>query len=396
MANINDVMNDGDIYFEPRLQEYLNRKKYYEENNIEPIASLERQYSITKEDMKLINDYIRNKKVYKSTHKDKYLDLVDTAGQKFESNNFKDDPRFKRFKKKMERTKEAIKQRNNYSEWDDGYSKILGEDVDQKQKDKFDFHNNNKINNQINNQKFSTPTIDGRNDPYKNQRLNNDIYDAPIFLDSRDFALDNKYRIPNNNDARTYNNQTKISNQKVMHQQDLQNNSSYLNNKALSNNNDFSKIIGNLNSYANNEEVKYQYSSEMDNETKRIKPSLNSRGKSYHNTSRYQSVPYMGSKTGLKDISIESELRSGDMNPQYKINNDWTRKRDNESNLKNNSFVNSKAKTVGYDNPVEHYFDYISNDIQDPNHVVLPFPRGGIDTRQDNHSVAKPYTRQIM
>lgn len=45
----------------------------------------------------------------------------------------------------------------------------------------------------------------------------------------------------------------------------------------------------------------------------------------------------------------------------------------------------SKRKTYGYDNPVEHYFYYLNKDIQTPNHVILPFPRGGFDTRRLNH-----------
>jgi len=38
---------------------------------------------------------------------------------------------------------------------------------------------------------------------------------------------------------------------------------------------------------------------------------------------------------------------------------------------------NSKAKSHGYRNPFEHYFDYIDPELQHPDHVVLPIPRGG-------------------
>lgn len=43
-----------------------------------------------------------------------------------------------------------------------------------------------------------------------------------------------------------------------------------------------------------------------------------------------------------------------------------------------------KRKSYGYTQPVEHYFDYISNDIQCPEHCVLPFPQGGISSRLIN------------
>jgi hypothetical protein len=42
------------------------------------------------------------------------------------------------------------------------------------------------------------------------------------------------------------------------------------------------------------------------------------------------------------------------------------------------------TKSYGFNDPFEHYFDYIDNDIQEPDHVVLPFPRGGISARLEN------------
>lgn len=343
MANINDVMQDGNLFMEPRLQEYLNKKKYYNENNIETQIPLEKQYNISKEDKTLIHDYLKNKKVYKYNEKDKYLDLVDTTDQKFPSKNFKEDPRFERFKKKMMRNKEAIKQRNNYSEWDDGYSKILNENENSRE---------NIYSKVPNNQKFHTQTID---DPYGSQRIINKAYDAPFYLNTKDNGFQNKYKIQNNEKQK----------RRVRFNDDS------------SKDNYTNKIIGNLDSYANIQNNGYQYSSGMDTESKLYVPTLNDNGKKYHNTSRYQSIPYMGSKTGLKDVMTESNLRKGE-------------------NMSGGYTLGGKAKSHGYSNPVDHYFDFISSDIQDPRNVVLPFPRGGEDTRHYNHSVARPYNREIM
>jgi hypothetical protein len=52
-------------------------------------------------------------------------------------------------------------------------------------------------------------------------------------------------------------------------------------------------------------------------------------------------------------------------------------------------------KTYGFDNPYEHYYDYIDGEIQDPDHVVLPFPRGGYSTRLDNTDQKKLYKREV-
>ena len=35
----------------------------------------------------------------------------------------------------------------------------------------------------------------------------------------------------------------------------------------------------------------------------------------------------------------------------------------------------SKAKSLGFENPVEHHFSYIDSDIQDPRHVVNDRPQ---------------------
>ena len=52
---------DGDIMLEPRLQEYLNKKKYYENNNIKPDVTLEMEFQITKDDIKMIRSLMKGK-----------------------------------------------------------------------------------------------------------------------------------------------------------------------------------------------------------------------------------------------------------------------------------------------------------------------------------------------
>lgn len=46
-------------------------------------------------------------------------------------------------------------------------------------------------------------------------------------------------------------------------------------------------------------------------------------------------------------------------------------------------------KSYGYNDSFEHSFDYIDNDIQEPDHVVMPFPRGGISARLENKKQIK-------
>jgi hypothetical protein len=52
----------------------------------------------------------------------------------------------------------------------------------------------------------------------------------------------------------------------------------------------------------------------------------------------------------------------------------------------------SKAKSLGFENPVEHYFQYIDDDIQKPEHVLFDRPA---DTRMANRKNVKPKSREI-
>lgn len=54
-------------------------------------------------------------------------------------------------------------------------------------------------------------------------------------------------------------------------------------------------------------------------------------------------------------------------------------------------------KSYGYRNPEEHYFQYIDDDFQNPDNSVEPYPRGGDSTRRDNKAMAKQkYTRDVL
>jgi len=56
---------DGGIMLEPRLQEYLKKKKYYKQNNIEPCISLEREFQISHRDKRALRAFLRgNKNIY--------------------------------------------------------------------------------------------------------------------------------------------------------------------------------------------------------------------------------------------------------------------------------------------------------------------------------------------
>ena len=63
MANINEVLIDGHMFLEPRLQQYIEKKKYYKKYGIETEQPLEREYSMSNNDLKLIKEHINGKNV---------------------------------------------------------------------------------------------------------------------------------------------------------------------------------------------------------------------------------------------------------------------------------------------------------------------------------------------
>lgn len=65
---------NNNITLEPRLQEYIRKKIYYKQNNINPEFPLEKQYSITKSDMIIINKYFKgNTDIYDNK---KYINCI--------------------------------------------------------------------------------------------------------------------------------------------------------------------------------------------------------------------------------------------------------------------------------------------------------------------------------
>jgi hypothetical protein len=68
----------------------------------------------------------------------------------------------------------------------------------------------------------------------------------------------------------------------------------------------------------------------------------------------YQAVPYMGQGSGLGDVDMSTLMKQG-------------------------TATNFKARKLG--GITIDRFETLPRDMQDPDHIVLPFPRGGIDTR---------------
>lgn len=90
----------GGVMLEPRLQEYLKKKKMYHEQNILPVIPIEQEFSITPEDKKKLNQFFsgKNNLYDKNTIENKNKDRKPEK-MVFPSSSFKKDPRVKEIKR---------------------------------------------------------------------------------------------------------------------------------------------------------------------------------------------------------------------------------------------------------------------------------------------------------
>ncbi len=91
---------DGGIMLEPRLQEYIKKKKFYRDNNIKPCVSLESEFQIVDRDKKLLRAFLTGRRdMYNQESRGgKEFSQFKTEGRGakkpfFPSREFRDDPR---------------------------------------------------------------------------------------------------------------------------------------------------------------------------------------------------------------------------------------------------------------------------------------------------------------
>lgn len=106
-----DCTKNDELMMEPRLVEYINKRKYYKANGIQSDV-LDQQYAITKADIARIKKYLKGEKEQNSneTHKD----FIDPTKAVFPSDEFKTDVRLDRIKAKQQKEHDAKEQRHDY------------------------------------------------------------------------------------------------------------------------------------------------------------------------------------------------------------------------------------------------------------------------------------------
>lgn len=326
-----------DIGLEPRLLEYMNKRAYYKDNMIEPNVPLEKEYQITDKDVRLIRAYFRGDK---NKH-DKFQDMVDTTSSVFPSTELKriaqKDERFERIKKKQQRDRDANDQRHNYG--------ILHRNYDMYSQDK----------------RFASAM--GNN--FADDR--DDAHQLVIMENSRDVARNescnpNRQSFSATKNGMTYHQPSKIRNYKsqVRFSDDVVNHDA-----------DIDRFIGKINSYRRRELREQQFSNDMDLDNKVVVPRVRTNNKR-DSQNNYMAAPFMQGGNNIRDIDAENIMRAG-------LNSTTQSRRSN-----------------GYPSVMEHGFQYISDDFQRPEHVVMD---RGFASRSLNKEPARnrsKYSRDIM
>lgn len=330
----------SNITLHPKLQEYIRKKRYYNDFDIKPSISLEQEFNITHDDKKKIKQYLRDNEDLLKPHKLKVIQENDNLDSFFPSQFTKlDDPRMKNLNLK----KPDLELPNNMGMFVAGKNErtCYPEELKNK-KVQLLTHSRDLMENPVTRQKARDVL-----DPPINHKLNTHNNGSRIYK-----IPEIKYKRPLYPEVPVHIKDKKKSYHKTV--QELECHNKF--HKSAVND-----IIGSLDTYKTHTSPDFSETADMDEDYKLCLPKMRCNKKRDTNKN-YKPMPYLGYKEGNRNIDLESDMQQG---------------------LPSRLFT-QKAKSHGYINPQEHYFDYISPDIQDPDHVVLPFPRGGYNTRLHN------------
>lgn len=333
--------NTNGVMLEPRLQEYLKKKKFYKSNHVDPPVSLEKQYLITDDDRHRLKQFFSgNNDMYTNTPKE----LVDRDRRKayFPSRKFRDDPKYKKVTKP---DMEPVPNMGMFAPDDDG-----------------DFY-------EVDDEPLDHPLDhrDMEDRPSDEFRPMESLLDqSPGFDDRGINDPRTKYARPNRASGNWSNYEGRRPDRGF---------GEIKNPKSGNQWNPYFEYNYKPSSYGTNryDDIplpELSPTSTMDLENHTVIPNMQYRSQRQLPNTGYQAVPFMGQGRGCGDVDLETSLQHG--------------------------MPSRTMKSYGYRNPEEHYFDYIDDTMQRPEHVIFPIPRGGVATRLGNRKrIREVPTRDI-
>lgn len=384
---LKNVGCDGGIMLEPRIQEYLKKKKFYKENGIDPCVSLEKEFQITHRDKKIIKAFLRGKRdMYNHDNmmfNDGKKQTYKKKKQYFPSKAFRDnDPRVQVLNKP-----DNTLPINRGMFVPDGPNAFVYEDEPTNTDpilDPRDFTDNARatLNTRFcdmgsNTVSLNTGTGWSFDDTRFDPRTDPKMYPGREKYDKHS----SQYRIdPNNGKTNDPDPRNKyiISNLKKKNTEHIYD-QAHINNTGMCYdtmdkpkdfnliNSDINDVLDNGKRYGEFAAPKFSEQSDIDYDNKMFIPNISSKSNNL-NTSSYMTMPFFGPNKDMRDAQLETNLIRGMPS-------------------------NATRKSFGYRNPHENYYQYLDNDFCN---TTEEWPRGGDSTRRDNKSVArKKYVRDF-
>lgn len=340
---LNYTIEGTGIILEPRLQEYLKKKETYKKYQIKPTVPLNTEFGITSEDKKKLKMFKRNdREMYNDNNLGNNqicnqnisaasMNVNSMLDEQFGGGFLTETIKDKKFDKMFKKHKNIKKQEENKK------NSIL-----RNQQTSYNQSNNYSGNGWL---EGEDDIIDGRY--FSSEHKNNQNQPISLQDPTRRHYSEQKYNNPYELSQKSRNIKPKISYNQQLHYKDS------LDELAQNYSSDVKQIIGDYKSYGRQISHQYQQSSDFDQ----------------RQTMPYTNYGYGHSSDTMCDVENETDIQRG--------------------------MPIRTPKSYGYPNSFENQFQYISNDIQSPDHTVLPFPRGGYGTRQYNRENVKPHERDI-
>ena len=369
----------GDIMLEPRLHEYLKKKLYYKEHDLQPCIAPELEFQITHHDKRIIKAFLAGKKDIYTNPKYSSISKQKTSNRKqyFPSSKLRKDSRVPDIENLKPVEINSINSINPINR---------GMFVPDANGGYYEDPNINNYN-MISPRDFPPYVYDGSGFDIETSKFNPRI-DPKIWRGVEKYNKDDsQYKIPldpcKDKHSKCLDPRNKyiisdlFARAECIKDEINQQNVKYCNFNTQEPDVCDYNITGRCNNgpmtrYGNDPIPDIQMSSEMDIDNKVVIPNMkNNSGKELGNNN-YRFETYFANNP--RDNDLESELLRG--MPTYRTQN----------------------RSYGYRNPEEHYFEYIDADFQNPINSVMDFDRGGESTRIENKTIAKNrnYTREIM
>lgn len=306
------------------MLEYIKKRKFCKKNGVE-VESLDKKYAITKADIAKIKAYMRGDKddLTKNMHKD----IIDASDAAFPSSELKD-PRLERIKQKQKKETEASENRNDY-------------DIISKS---FDMYRDDRPFASAAGNDFSRSSINP-NDWLKGGSSRDEMSkmyenDEHKFLQKKSFANKNRYVDP----------AIEINSDSLYNGYWSPESTVYQDKHTIE------AILGEITSFEKQSERQYKGLTNMDlnykiNIPDQCKTTLRETENSY------KPMPLMSNTNAL--VGVDSG-----------INDNSVMDIDVNSYMRFGTTPFRSGKSLGYPSTLEHSFNYITPDIQDPRHVV--------------------------